>query len=388
MPDWLAILVYSGLRFFPFPTRPGLRVVGRPGPHSPVLVTCNFDLTVRRVMRALRGLDCYVLVCHSRGINVWCAASAGHFSAHSVISELKRSELDRLVAHRCLILPQFSAPGIDTARIARETGWTSEFGPAYARDIPAYLAAGHRATPQMRLARFPLADRLEMAAMWGFPLSMIALAILLIADQGILIPGAVALIWGVALTTFVSFEYLGRIRWLPTGLHKMLLVDVTVTLVIVLWGLGAGDWPASRFLSWSATALGLSLMLGMDFEGQSPYLPAAFLTYWGRRFPGILRSLSAIGFDLGNYFTLDVVQTRCTGCGRCLDVCPKPVYSTDVSRGRRVSRLENPAECELCAACVRQCPTGAIVADPPVRRFSSAHDAAGERMQPTAGGKQ
>ena len=40
----------------PYPrVHPGLYAVGHPGPDSPVLVTGNFDLTVRRLLRAIDG---------------------------------------------------------------------------------------------------------------------------------------------------------------------------------------------------------------------------------------------------------------------------------------------------------------------------------------------
>jgi CO dehydrogenase/acetyl-CoA synthase gamma subunit (corrinoid Fe-S protein) len=80
----LGFLAQTMFRFFPFPTETGLRVIGEPGPEAPVFLTCNFDLTVRRVTRALRELDCYLLVAPSKGINVWCSAAGGMFNAHSV----------------------------------------------------------------------------------------------------------------------------------------------------------------------------------------------------------------------------------------------------------------------------------------------------------------
>lgn len=36
-----------------------------------MFLTCNFRLTVERVKRALAGLDAYLLVATSRGVNVW-----------------------------------------------------------------------------------------------------------------------------------------------------------------------------------------------------------------------------------------------------------------------------------------------------------------------------
>ena len=137
-------------------------------------VTCNFDLTVRRVVKALQGLDCYLLVAPSKGINVWCAAGGGMFNAHSVTSVLKTSRIAEKVDHRTLILPQFSAPGIDVRRVEAETGWRCRFGPVYAQDIPAYVAANLHKTDDMRRARFPLGDRLEMAVMWAAPMSLLA----------------------------------------------------------------------------------------------------------------------------------------------------------------------------------------------------------------------
>lgn len=57
-----------------------------------MLVTGNFDLTVRRVVRALDGkVDCWLLVADSAGINVWCAAGGGYFTADKVIAAVRAS---------------------------------------------------------------------------------------------------------------------------------------------------------------------------------------------------------------------------------------------------------------------------------------------------------
>jgi len=60
----------------------GLYRVGHPDRKSPVLITGNYELTVRRLVRELDGqVDCWLLVANSRGINVWCAAGGGYFTA-------------------------------------------------------------------------------------------------------------------------------------------------------------------------------------------------------------------------------------------------------------------------------------------------------------------
>jgi NAD-dependent dihydropyrimidine dehydrogenase PreA subunit len=54
-----------------------------------------------------------------------------------------------------------------------------------------------------------------------------------------------------------------------------------------------------------------------------------------------------------------------------VEVCPKGVfdlYRPDGAAGQR-SRVARMADCEQCTACVKQCPEGAILADPPIRMF-------------------
>ena len=111
------------LRVLPFSCKPGLLRIGNPGRNSPVLLTCNYHLTVERVKRALKGMDVYLLVANSRGINVWCAATGGLFTNHDVISALKTSGIEESVDHRDVILPQLAATGAESRTVQRKTGW-------------------------------------------------------------------------------------------------------------------------------------------------------------------------------------------------------------------------------------------------------------------------
>ncbi len=162
------LLLDMWLLFFrlipPYPkVRTGLYAVGHPDRDSPVLVTGNFDLTVRRLLQAIDGqVNAWVLVADSSGINVWCAAGGGHFTAEKVIAAVKSSHLNEVVNHHALILPQLCANGVDGWRIREETAWGVHWGPALAADIPAYLAGKRKKTDEMRWVKFPLKDRLEM----------------------------------------------------------------------------------------------------------------------------------------------------------------------------------------------------------------------------------
>ena len=117
---WLNILM-TLLRVLPFPCQTGLIKIGNPGRNSPVFLTDNFRLTVARVIRAIKGLDAYLLVANSRGINVWCAATGGMLTNHDVISVLKTSGIEEQVDHRQIILPQLAATGIE-GQIGRASG--------------------------------------------------------------------------------------------------------------------------------------------------------------------------------------------------------------------------------------------------------------------------
>ncbi len=162
------------LRMLPHRTGTGLRAIGRPGRDAPVLVTGNYSLTVRRLERALAGRDVWLLVADSRGINVWCAAGGGHFTHHDVIAAVRAAGLDGRVDHRELVLPQLSATGVERERVETATGFRARWGPARLEDLPAFLERGNRVVAAERRMRFPLRERLEMAAAWGWPLLVLS----------------------------------------------------------------------------------------------------------------------------------------------------------------------------------------------------------------------
>ena len=51
-----------------------------------------------------------------------------------------------------------------------------------------------------------------------------------------------------------------------------------------------------------------------------------------------------------------VEQETCTGCYRCIEVCPKGVFKFEDGK----SHVVHLNECIICTACFRQCPAGAI----------------------------
>jgi ubiquinone/menaquinone biosynthesis C-methylase UbiE len=246
----------------------GLYRVGNPDRESPVLVTGNYELTARRLVRELDGrVDCWLLIANSRGINVWCAAGGGHFTADDVISTIKIGGVQDVVDHRALILPQLCANGVDGWRIRRETGWGVHWGPVRAYDVPAYLAAGRVKTDAMRRVTFPLRDRLEMTVV-----STIFFGVLLAIPFAIFWPHLLGLTLGALVVQALAFGLL--LPWIPgrDGLVKGVFLVVATVLVVILWGQLAGDWSLTTYINRSLGLGFLAYFIAGEFQGMSPLM--------------------------------------------------------------------------------------------------------------------
>jgi len=152
---------------------PGLYRIGSPSPDSPVFASANYTLSFDALRSALDGIDGYILVLDTKGINVWCAAGKGTFGTEELVRQIERSGLAGIVGHKKIILPQLGAPGVSWPEVLRRTGFRVEYGPVRARDLPEYLKS-HTATPEMRRVTFPLRDRMVLIPV-EFVLTMLPL---------------------------------------------------------------------------------------------------------------------------------------------------------------------------------------------------------------------
>ena len=324
-------------RMVPYPTAPRLIRIGQPGRRSPVLVTTNYDLTVRRVCRALRGLDCYLLVAPAGGLDVWCAAAGGRFSVDSIISIFKTSGIARLVDHRRLMLPQLAASGIDVFELKRRTGWTGIFGPARAEDVPEYFRQ-RRKTVVMTRVSYTLHERLEMAAaMWASLSLRYTLFPCLVFGAGAAprFVGAVAVLS--ATTAAACFRLPGK-----TFVQKAGWLGILGVLATQAGLASAGAWTPVTAVEATVVFLLAAFLVGTAFPSYSPY--------W------------ACGYSKLFYGSCDLQLTihdeACIGCGICDRVCP--VDCLELTPGRKMT-FANPGACIGCGACLKQCPTNAIV---------------------------
>jgi hypothetical protein len=191
---------------------PGLYSLGQPTPDAPVFVTANYTLSFDALRSALAGVDGYILVLDTEGINVWCAAGKGTFGTDELVRRIEAARLGELVRHRIVILPQLGAPGAAAHEVKRRTGFKVEYGPVRAADLPAYLTT-HAATPAMRRVQFPLRDRLTL-----IPVELVAALLPTLAAAVVFyfIGGWVGALAVAATALAGTVVFPGLLPWLPT----------------------------------------------------------------------------------------------------------------------------------------------------------------------------
>lgn len=185
--------------------------LGKTSPESPVFVTSNYTLSFDALRTSIKGIDGYILVLDTKGINVWCAAGKGTFGTNEVIKRVQEAELAQVVSHRRLILPQLGAPGVSAHEVQKQTGFKVDYGPVRASDLPRYLSNGP--DEEMRKVKFPLMDRIVLIPVEIVQTFIVmAVAALVLFLMGGLVPSLMALT--VVLAGTVLFPIL--LPWLPT----------------------------------------------------------------------------------------------------------------------------------------------------------------------------
>jgi hypothetical protein len=271
---WDHFLTRIGYRRGEHRVTPGLYAIGSPTPESPVFVSANYTLSFDALRSALAGVDGYILVLNTRGINVWCTAGKGTFGTGEIVRRVDATQLKEVVSHRKLILPQLGAPGVAAHEVKQRTGFMVEYGPVRAADLPEYLKT-HKATEEMRLVQFPLHDRLVLIPV---DITQTILPALLAAVVLYFIGGIVYSLAAITilLAGVVLFPIL--LPWLPTPNFS--------TKGFILGGLAALPFAlASLFLyqdwSWyrqAGQALGFLLampaaiaFISLNFTGSTPF---------------------------------------------------------------------------------------------------------------------
>jgi hypothetical protein len=161
--DYLgAFKVRWGIRRDYYRVDPGLYAVGTPNERSDIFVTANYKLSFDIVRKNLNGLNVWLLVLDTKGVNVWCAAGKGTFGTKELVRRIQLTSLEKIVIHRRLILPQLGATGVAAHLVKEASGFTVIYGPVRVMDIPEFVHASYKASKEMRLVKFDWYDRLKL----------------------------------------------------------------------------------------------------------------------------------------------------------------------------------------------------------------------------------
>jgi len=263
--------------------QPGLYRLGQPGKDSEVFVTANYKLSFDLLRKNLKGLDAWILVLDTYGINVWCAAGKGTFGSDELIRQIKETQLELYVSHKRLILPQLGAPGVSVQKVKKASGFSIKFGPVRAVDIHAYLTSGYRKDEAARRVEFKLKDRLILCPveLVNSLFYLFVATVLFVILSGLHPKGfSFDLMWkeGMKSVLFLVTAYLSGAFLAPLLLPflpfryfggKGLVAGFLVSGGIVLFG--NLELSILSMLGWLLLSGAISSYLTMNFTGSSTY---------------------------------------------------------------------------------------------------------------------
>lgn len=315
--DWLgSARVRVGIGRMHYVVEPGLYAVGEPGPESTVLVSANYKLSFDVLRRALTGLDVWILVLDTKGINVWCAAGKGTFGTDEIVRRVELTKLSDAVRTRRLIVPQLGAPGVAAHEVKRRCGFSVVYGPVRAADIGIFLSADMKATREMRRVRFGFLDRLvltpmEVIGLFRYLLWALALAFVL---SGIHRGGysvSMALGSGLRPAGNILIAYVGGtlvgplfLPWLPGRSFSLKGAAAGLAVALLLVALGRTG-NAMETAGWMFLIAAISSFCTMNFTGASTYTSLSGVKKEMR----VAVVLQALGVTLGMAFWLCAMLT-------------------------------------------------------------------------------
>jgi len=279
------IKVRAGLQRMHYTIEPGLYALGTPTAESPVFVSANYKLSFDYLRRELDGINGWIMVIDTKGINVWCAAGKGTFGTEEIIKRIESTRLAEVVNHRQIIVPQLGAPGVAAHEVKKRSSFRVIYGPVRAHDIPEFLSAGMKTSSKMREVNFNLGDRMVLIPVELLQWSPFALAAAIlfffltgISRNGYALPGwtggrevlpvILAFIAGSALVPIF-------LPWLPG--RALSVKGMTLGLIFAIILVFTGLIPSAQTGGQLETAAWLLLMpaiaafTAMNFTGSTTY---------------------------------------------------------------------------------------------------------------------
>lgn len=276
--------VRCGIQRYKYTVAPGLYGIGNPDKDSEVLVTANFKLTFDHLRKELSGINAWILVLDTKGINVWCAAGKGTFSTDELIFRITASELGKVVDHKRVILPQLGAVGVSAKQVKKQSGFRVVYGPIRTSDIPAFLDNSKKADPKMRMVTFSLYERFILTPVEIQislkPALIIALVLLIVSGIG---PGIFSFSnaverGGISILALLAGMFSGALitpvllPWIPFRQFaaKGIITGSVFALIFLVLVSGTIAGFAS-YLALFLFSVTISSYLAMNFTGTTPF---------------------------------------------------------------------------------------------------------------------
>jgi len=264
---------------------PGLYAVGTPTAESPVFVSANYKLSFDNLRREMEGINGWIMVIDTKGVNVWCAAGKGTFGTEEIVHRIEVTRLSEVVNHRQIIVPQLGAPGVAAHEVKRRSSFRVIYGPVRAQDVKEFLNAGMKTTPAMRQVHFSLKDRAVLIPVdffQGAPLVLGAALVFFfltgINRHGYNLPG-----WAGGREAFIVFLgfFTGNVLvplmlpWLPGRALSLkgMTSGLLMALILVLTGLITFAQTAGHLetVAWFLLIPAISAFTAMNFTGSTTY---------------------------------------------------------------------------------------------------------------------
>ena len=260
MIGWIKDIYQTLFRFARFPCDPDTVLIGNPDKSSPVLVTCNFDYTVRHLKDYLEKeqLDCLLLVVNTKGTNVWCAAAEGIFTTDTVLSHLKVYNVGELVNHHQLILPQLSVAGVKRKEL-KEHGWEGIYGPVYFADLKEFLNNGLTKNKDMQALEYGYWERFKMGLSHAVFCTLVCIVPIFLFASDYWIQ-AIVLVWYFAFCMQLIEHFIPFTRLLYKGL--------VLSLPILALALTSVKDPVLK-IQVTMGIIALGAYIGYDAQGHS-----------------------------------------------------------------------------------------------------------------------
>ena len=284
---WGTVKARFGVGRMDYAVDPGLYAIGHPDAESPVFVSANYKMSFDELRSSLPGRDGWILVLDTDGINVWCAAGKRTFGTDELVRRIETTGLKEVVRHRRLIVPQLAGPGVSAHKVKQQSAFSVQYGPIRARDLPAYLDSGLKATPEMRRKSFTLKERVVLIPVELVealkPTLLIVPALFLIGGLGY--PGG---FWSGALhdglfaaMAFLSALLAGAVLnpillpYLPGRAFSAKGFFIGTLTAFFILSLRGFDWHTGRdaleAVSWLLIIPAVAAYLAMNFTGCSTF---------------------------------------------------------------------------------------------------------------------